>query len=310
MYCLSTANSNEESIIIPVPWGELAGKCIGASTNNPVLCLHGWLDNCNTFEPLLPMLSPENFYVLIDLPGHGFSSHYPVGSYYTMYVYVEVVERIRRHFEWKTFDLLGHSLGGNISTWYSGTFPEYVQRLILIDTVGWFGHRKNGPSLLKTSVDQNQNFENAKVTVKEYTYKAALERIMEGHTGITQKSIEILLKRGLRKQSNGFYVFTRDFRHKLCYPVLINEAEAAFLLKQVRAETLHFIANDGLPNKKWSPKEMDVFLNCFKDCSFHEKISVDGNHHVHLDHPERICDHVTRFLKRPIRQSLLAKANI
>jgi len=43
-------------ILIPVPWGFVAGKVYGDSSNHPVLCLHGWLDNCNTFDPLIPLL--------------------------------------------------------------------------------------------------------------------------------------------------------------------------------------------------------------------------------------------------------------
>jgi len=133
---MSTSNKKEELMKVPVPWGEVAGKCIGTPTNNPVLCLHGWLDNCNTFEPLLPLLPKDNFYVLIDLPGHGLSSHFRQGMYYTMYAYVDVIERVRKYFKWKTFDLLGHSLGGNLSAIYSGTFADHVQRLMMIDSLG------------------------------------------------------------------------------------------------------------------------------------------------------------------------------
>lgn len=287
-------------ITIPVPWGQISGKQVGNSNNHPVLCIHGWLDNCNTFKPLIPLLPKENFYVSIDLPGHGFSSKFPEGMYYCMYSYIDVVERARNYFKWQNFSLIGHSLGGNVACFYSSTFPEYVEKLIILDSFGLYPYKiTSSRDLLRKSIRQHHSITS---DVKEYTYEAALTRLLAGNKNLTRTSAEILLERGLRKCENGKFIFSRDIRHNFRNPVYISKVEAKHYLQEITAEVLHVVADDGLmskiPDGENLKEETPVF---FSSCQFREWKDVSGNHHVHLNNPHKVCDHVTSFLRRPNR---------
>ena len=66
---------------VPVAWGELAGLRLENPGRPAVLALHGWLDNAASFVPMLPWLSGLDL-LLLDLPGHGHSSHLPPGAEY------------------------------------------------------------------------------------------------------------------------------------------------------------------------------------------------------------------------------------
>ncbi|CAG7817538.1 unnamed protein product [Allacma fusca] len=66
-------------IAIQVPWGHVSGKTWGDVNGIPVLGLHGWTDNAGTFDRLAPLLPKSLYFVAIDLPGHGRSSHHPEG---------------------------------------------------------------------------------------------------------------------------------------------------------------------------------------------------------------------------------------
>ncbi|KAM6424970.1 serine hydrolase-like protein 2 isoform 1-T1 [Rhynochetos jubatus] len=99
----------------PVPWGHVAAKAWGPLEGHPVLCLHGWLDNANTFDKLIPLLPRDCYYVAMDFSGHGLSSHRPAGSPYHFLDYVTDVRRVAAALQWRRFTLMGHSMGGSVA---------------------------------------------------------------------------------------------------------------------------------------------------------------------------------------------------
>ncbi|XP_064011176.1 serine hydrolase-like protein 2 isoform X1 [Pogoniulus pusillus] len=99
----------------PVPWGHVAAKAWGPSEGHPVLCLHGWLDNANTFDRLIPLLPKGYYYVAMDFSGHGLSSHRPAGVPYHFLDYVIDVRRVAAALQWRRFTLVGHSMGGSVA---------------------------------------------------------------------------------------------------------------------------------------------------------------------------------------------------
>jgi pimeloyl-ACP methyl ester carboxylesterase len=111
-------------------------------TNSPykVLGLHGWLDNSNTFRHLGPYLGDKGFHcIAYDNIGHGHSSHDP--SDIIAYTFAGFIFRCREFVDslgWKRFNIVGHSMGANISMIYAGCHPEQIEKLVLIDGFGPF----------------------------------------------------------------------------------------------------------------------------------------------------------------------------
>ena len=62
--------------------GHITGKEWGSPSGEPWIALHGWLDNCGSFDTLLPHFPEDHRIIAIDMPGHGFSSHLPAGNLY------------------------------------------------------------------------------------------------------------------------------------------------------------------------------------------------------------------------------------
>jgi pimeloyl-ACP methyl ester carboxylesterase len=112
--------------------------------NRRILCIHGFMDNCRSFYYLAPFLisnlSHDTELVALDLPGHGLSSHGsrdhpPLNVLSEMVYYVaEAVHALK--WDEQSFTLIGHSMGSAISVIYTATFPDQVEKFIILDGFG------------------------------------------------------------------------------------------------------------------------------------------------------------------------------
>ena len=113
-----------------------SAKKWGNPDGTPVLCLHGWLDNACSFDGLAPLLPNDKYqFLAIDLPGHGFSSHYPPGMTYRFSDTFTTLRYVKEHLSLDKFTLMGHSMGAAVSIWYASIFTEDVEKIISLDLV-------------------------------------------------------------------------------------------------------------------------------------------------------------------------------
>ena len=102
---------------IPVSWGKISVQLFGNTDSKPLVCLHGYLDNSNSFKPIAPFLTKDSKYYLIciDLPGMGFSSKIPNGIPYSTKFYLMCIRRVINHFNLEKFMFVSHSFGGSLA---------------------------------------------------------------------------------------------------------------------------------------------------------------------------------------------------
>ncbi|NWZ08485.1 SEHL2 protein, partial [Agelaius phoeniceus] len=196
----------------PVPWGHVAAKAWGPSEGHPVLCLHGWLDNANTFDKLIPLLPRGCYYVAMDFSGHGLSSHRPAGCPYHFLDYVIDVRRVAAALQWRRFTLMGHSMGNFsfsycfISPQFCFLYPEMVDKLILLESLGFLLAPEDTEGWLKSKrrvIDRLLSLEAKQQTPKARSPEAALQRLLEANSHLTAEGGAILLQRGATETPAG-----------------------------------------------------------------------------------------------------------
>ncbi|NWV44138.1 SEHL2 protein, partial [Grantiella picta] len=186
----------------PVPWGHVAAKAWGPSGGHPVLCLHGWLDNANTFDKLIPLLPRGYYYVAMDFSGHGLSSHRPAGCAYHFLDYVTDVRRVAAALQWRRFTVIGHSMAFHslfISPQFCFLYPEMVDKLILLESLGFLLAPEDTEAWLKSKrrvIDRLLSLEAQQQPPKARSPEAALQRLLEANSHLTAEGGAILLQRG------------------------------------------------------------------------------------------------------------------
>lgn len=185
------------------------------------------------------------------------------------------------------------------------TFPEKVNRLIMIDTLGIHPYPFAATAdVLRKSIEGYLKFEEAEVAEKQYTYEAAKQRLMSGNEDLSEGSAEILLERGLKKLDNGKFTFARDFRQVLLDPHYLSPEHVFVLLPNIQADILRITSREGYVKKYMRDEFKKIhgqLLKCYDACRHYESVTVEGNHHVHLNNPEHVSQIVHDFMTRPVR---------
>ena len=82
---MSSLSHSLQYIVAPQTLAALSNQ---PQSGQPVLCLHGWLDNAASFVPLATHLT-EWPLLALEFPGHGHSSHRSGDAHYYFFDWVQ-----------------------------------------------------------------------------------------------------------------------------------------------------------------------------------------------------------------------------
>lgn len=116
---------------LPVAGQTLVYACAGTSSNPPALFVHGWGATHKFWRHVLPAFSLRYRCLAPDLPGFGLSTKPAMD--YSIPSLAQWVGKIADAFGLESFDLVGHSMGGLISTCFALENPHRVKRLCVIN---------------------------------------------------------------------------------------------------------------------------------------------------------------------------------
>jgi pimeloyl-ACP methyl ester carboxylesterase len=273
-------------IDLPLPHIRLAAREWGSDVGVPVLALHGWLDNAASFDRLAPLL-PDIHLVALDLAGHGRSQHRPPGSVHHFVDWVPEIAAAADALGWPEFSLLGHSMGAGISSLMPATFPERVKRVVLLEGAGPLAaDAGRAPEQLVSALADEKNIGDSAVRTFPDLDAAISARARD--TELDRESARLLVERGSEASDEGVR-FTHDPRLRTRSRLRFTENQVLAFLSAISCPVLAVRALQGWP----FPKE--IVMARLAVIPHLDRVEVEGGHHVHLTHPERVAPLITAF---------------
>ncbi|KAL2728804.1 hypothetical protein V1478_006436 [Vespula squamosa] len=292
-----------EELKLSMPWGHIAAKAWGLSTDRRILAVHGISDNAGTFNRIINYL-PENCYIVcIDLPGHGFSSHFSSGIPLNYLGYVLSIYYVLNALQWDTCIYIGHSFGGHIGAMFSILYPKRIEKLIFLDTlISPPTFNKDLVFRLREACDitikANTNKTPRLYTKEEILYALRYKRI----SALNSKAAKALFERAVTKV-NDLYKYNRDVRLNKFVVPFFNVDQLLTCVKEISVPCLIILSNS----------EIDAYVNIIS-YMLEQMVNnwnntvlityVNGNHDVHNNYPEKVAPHICTFLDSNIKSKL------
>lgn len=258
------------------------------SSPTKMLCCHGFLDNANSFDKLIPhLLGKLDFHIVcIDFSGHGKSSHLPKLANYNLPQRICEILLLSHSLKWRKFILIGHSMGAFTSSIFAATYPELVSALILIEGIGAFLKPESAPEILRSYVD---GYKLVMKKPKVYKTKEEIFKYMlKSRRELSHESIRLLMERGI-VENEGDYSFSHDLSYHRGNAIQWKSEDVIDFLEKIECKTLLL----------YHHKEQFVY-------SLQEKVRYvrdiqvkglnDGGHHLHLENPKETASIMIEFL--------------
>ena len=147
-----------------------------------IVFVHGVRDHGRTWDDLLAHFVDDYHIVVPDLRGHG-DSEWVQGSGYDYLDYLYDLYQLIVQNDFGPVVLVGHSLGGAITSFFAGAYPELVSKLVVIEGIGLWQRDVEDTSLaekLRNWVETTQSL--ADRQPKRYdSLEAAYQRMQQAN---------------------------------------------------------------------------------------------------------------------------------
>ena len=254
----------------------------------PVISVHGWRDNANTWRPVADLVEGV-CWLSLDMPGHGRSGHVRAEETYHFTDYAPVLLDAADHFGWERFHLVGHSMGGSIVMLIAATYPERVLSVTMVDSFGPVTSDIGAVQTLRDAID-SRRARRGRQHRSVPTREILADKMRAGNPFLGDQAVELLLERMSERREDG-WAFTYDMGVRDLSPIRFSQAQVGEFLSAIRSPALLFRAAQGAVLRYGKRDEL------LAECATMRVVDIEGNHHVHLNDPEKVAPVLSAFFR-------------
>jgi len=241
-------------------------------SGEPILLLHGFLENSTMWDFLLPSLAKTYRIICIDLLGHGKSEC--LGYVHTMDDFSEVVLSVMSELHLNQSILIGHSMGGYVGVAFAKAYPEKVKALCLLNSTPEAD--KEERKLLRIRANQM-----AKTQFEQLVRMSFINLFDPSSKAIFNETITEALDHALQTPVQGYIASNEGMRLRKDTSTFFQEA--LFTRGMILGE------NDYLINAQEQKEKFNSYIEYFS-------IIKGGGHMSHISNREAVIQQILNFL--------------
>ncbi|MBS0426151.1 MAG: alpha/beta hydrolase [Proteobacteria bacterium] len=275
-----------------------------ADARPPLVLLHGWMDVGASWQFVVDAMREERFIVAPDWRGYGLTEGGGVDNYW-MPDYLADLDWLLDHYAGdRAVDLVGHSMGGNVTMHYAGVRPQRLRRVVNLEGFGMPAYRADeAPGRYGRWIDELKKLHAGGMDLASYpAADGVARRLMKTNPRLTQDKADWLARHwaSCTKDGEGAerWSILGDPAHKVINANLFRADEALALYAAIEAPVLAVEASDdslrGWWGKRYSLEEYHERLQAVKDVRI-ARVD-DAAHMLHHDQPERVAGLIEEFL--------------
>jgi len=241
----------------------------------PVIILHGVFGMLDNWQHIAKTLGKHYWVITLDLRNHGKSPHSEIFNYDVMAE--DILDFIEQQ-GIKKANFIGHSMGGKVAMTLSLEYPEFVNKLIIIDIgIKSYAPRHNFIFKALCAFD-----------ISKYSKRNDIENILIGKIP-NKKIVQFLLKNIKRDKKSGSFLWKMNLKAIKNNYDKINEpisSDFPFSGKTlfIKGENSDYILE----------KDKNSIRNLFPNAKF---ITINNaGHWVHSEQPDKLIRVIDNFL--------------
>ena len=267
----------------------------GEETAPTLFCLHGWGDVGASFQFLVDELQGNWRIIAPDWRGFGLSQRND-GAYWFP-DYIADLDALLEHYSpEQAASIVGHSMGGIITSLYAGIRPERVAYFANLEGLGlWVSPSGETPDRFAKWLQQIRD---DKTIFRHYQQREEFAaRLCSDNPRLTPERATFLAEHSVIEE-DGTYVFAADPHHRWINPVLYPLDEAKECWRRVSAPTLCITGRNSTMIAQFSatPEDYQERIACVPKV---REVFIDNcGHNIHHDQPETLARLLEEFFPK------------
>jgi pimeloyl-ACP methyl ester carboxylesterase len=269
-------------------------RCWGSESAPKLFMMHGLLDVSASFQFLVDELRRDWHVIAPDWRGFGLTQWSGRDSYWFPDYLADLDVLLEALQPGEPANLVGHSMGANVTCMYAGIRPERVRRVVNLDN---YGLRATQPQEAPARYQRWLGELETRPSFRRYASFAELaDRMRRENPLLTAERATFLAPHWGRLNDTGQVELAADPIHRFVNPVLFRVEESKACWKRITAPVLAIEAGQTHIRKSLglSDEELVARKACF--ANLRVEVIPEATHMLHHEFPEKLAGWIEPFL--------------